>query len=57
MFQDILKGDSRELQGYLKKSSKGVSSEFQGTFKDFLRKFQAYSKKMPSVFQGCFNEV
>ena len=59
MFQGRLKGgDSTELQGYLKEVQ-DVSSECQGSFKHFLRKFQGYLKKVPSVsrkFQ-CFNEV
>ena len=32
----VFKGDSGELQGYLKE----IQREFQGSFKDVLRKFQ-----------------
>ena len=52
-----------------KRSAKGVSREFRGSFKDALRKFQGYLKNLSSVclrkiqqkisrvFQECFNEV
>ena len=36
MFQGRLRGDSRVS----KRSSKGVKREFEGSFKDVLRKFQ-----------------
>ena len=60
LFLETFKGDSRELQGYLKE----VQRMFQGSFKDVLRKFQGcYSKcqvcfkKISMVFQEYFNEV
>ena len=42
------------FEGVYKRSSKGVSREFQGGFKDMLRKCQVCFKKM---FQECFNDV
>ena len=47
MFLDTFKGASQVS----KRSSKGVSREFQDSFKDVLRKFQGCSKKMSS-FKG-----
>ena len=70
----MLKGNFKVFQGRLigewwfkgalrvsKRSSNGVSREFQGTFKDILKKYQRcfkkISKQVSRVFQECFIEV
>ena len=53
MFLDSLKGDSRELQGYIKEvqgmfkgSFNAVSKSFKGSFKGVYRKCQVCFKKI-----------
>ena len=46
-----MKGDFRELQGYLKKSSKGVST-FHGSLKGVKKSAKCVSKKCQTEF--CF---
>ena len=48
MFLVTFKGDSRELQVYLKE----VQRVFQESFKGILRKFQGCLKNVSSAFQG-----
>ena len=52
MFQETLKGASREVQVYLKE----VQWVFQGSFKDILRKFLGCLKNVLSVFQKNFKQ-
>ena len=63
VFQDSFKGVSRKIERVFQgrfqlvsrvfeRSSKGISSEFMGSFKNFLRKFQGYI--VSSVFQENF---
>ena len=54
-------GIQESLKELSKRSSKGVSSQFRGSFKDVLRKFQGRLKEVSNVFkenfQWCFKNV
>ena len=52
MFPDTFKGDSRELQGYIKE----IHMVSQVGFKDILRKFQVCLNKVLSMFQENFKK-
>ena len=54
MFLETLKGDSRELQGYLKKSQMGVSRQFQRRFKKVSRVLKESVKCLSRKFQKKF---
>ena len=57
MFKGRMKRESFHwVSRVFERSSKGISEQFEGGFKDVLRKFHGHSLKASSTFQWCFKE-
>ena len=55
MFRETFKGDSEKVHRSLKEVQR-VFWEFEGSFKDVLRRFQGCLKKVSRVFQENFTK-